>query len=320
MPDFNTSNVFENVRELFQLLPIEGFDSHSERSYERLGFRNLTDQNWAQTPPTLPFTISEKALRGNESKLPNSILAKIPEGKREIFSRIISPKLELDAIGAIAMTIPLLDNQTLLHEQGCWNGNNLLHLVLFAHLCQKFPSYTIGTDINCPALNMARFAAEEVGLNSAISFYFAHALDQLNFRTIGLSFEKQIQVLLRLMPVLSIDDGKQLLSNIKQHMTSDCHIILSYSNPDGEIFDKLTKKSASDVQINRDELGTTIWQRVPNLANSIVFPDDSIVIATFYSNKQFETLSQICGLKITDLIALPSENGIVRTVVTLARK
>ena len=122
-------------------------------------------ENYISTPNELYWMLSNPGapfIRGSRKELMSAghmaslaKEAKIPMG---LSSLSTMGAAEEDALAAMLMALPHLGPEVLLHEIGCWTGENLARTLRLADSTDNLPAAAVGTDINLMALNMAEIA------------------------------------------------------------------------------------------------------------------------------------------------------------------
>ena len=145
------------------------------------------------------------------------------------------------------LTTAYLDENTLIHEMGCWNGENLVRLLYYSYLQGKTPISCIGTDINNTALNFSESIFRYLGNSSPhVQFHLANAQHSLDFKSLDLIYTKEVKVGLRVIPVLEPEHAKQALIAIRNSFKSpDSVLVISYPTLRGMMYE-LNQKRASE--------------------------------------------------------------------------
>lgn len=87
-----------------------------------------------------------------------------------------------DFIDSALLCVENVNEPTLVHDIGCWNGENLVNFILMSAIKGKNIAGAIGTDINFSAIEIANSLAEEIELNSnLIQFHQFRAHDHFPY-------------------------------------------------------------------------------------------------------------------------------------------
>ena len=108
-----------------------------------------------------------------------------------------------DVFAIYSLLLPELGANTALPEIGCWNGPNLINIAFYAHLKDRNLSGYLRTDINPLAVQLGNSMIDLFGLpKDRFKLGLANALSPINIQKQGISYKKQIKLLLRVIPVL----------------------------------------------------------------------------------------------------------------------
>lgn len=218
-----------------------------------------------------------------------------------------------DAAAAILLAIPYIAENTFLHEVGCWNGQNLLNLLFHASTYGKSPKYCLGTDINAVALGMAESVSDLFSLRPPlVQFHLANVLYPTDASVLRLTFQNEIRLALRILPVLDPSDGKKFLHNVRRSIQGrDAIVIVSYAIPGGETFQK-NRQGATDSshsQFTEDVFSGGIIFRnkvsnknLPKHLRGVGKPN--FALNSYYTKEGFSALVNECGFKIQKSISV----------------
>lgn len=297
---------------------------------------NPTEFSWAFEPSGVPFSlkkeikdldISSIADLFRESSLHGLFFKdfdRLPAEKKKIISYSLLSS-EKDAAVATVLTTPQLDATTFLHEVGCWNGQNLLNLLMFSSLYEQTPKFCFGTDINIGAIYKAEVLSK-ILLNPQfnIAFELSNVAASPDYKNFKIPFEKIVLVALRVLPVMGNKQAEVFLKQIRNYMQDEKGtFILSFVTPNGRAFER--KKNDPRYLVNTDkETGVTyISQSLSNEStsfyNNFGFKEKSIILNTYYTKEQFEELANKTGFRIHESIDIPGED-VHRVVVQLHPK
>lgn len=295
---------------------------------------------WALKLVGIPFTRHENTSIMDLSPI-QEIIEQCPESQHLLQTGIIDngslQKIpyyallsgEKDATAAILLATPYLDNRTIVHEIGCWSGQNLLNLFLYASYKQSIPKYFVGTDINSQALVIGNLMARMLELKEpSVQFHLANALFPPDLRALGLEFDKEVRMALRLLPVLDPNRGKEFLQKTKNSLKNrqEDVVILSYAVPTGMGYKKNLERIAGatqDIFIKTEFAEGVVFQQKIDPSQQSSLPshllgmsDSHFVINTYYTDEGFAKLAQECGFKILyKVFVKDADNN--RTVVML---
>lgn len=300
-----------------------------------------TDYYWALAAPSIPFTRRVEELDFNPAKIQyildqfkkissdsNPLQAHKKEDQELMDLTLFS--IEEDALAAFLLAFPYLKETSVVHDIGCWNGQNLLHLLYYSHLRNQRIGGALGTDINLPVLNAAEIASRMLGLTSPhVHFHRAHVLSPLDLKkAVSFPNENVVRLALRVIPVLDRFSAQAFLQLTHQFLKDHSSVcILSYALPKGTTFEKnLEKSNDSKSNYTKDVFEEGITFKLPfpfpsALPDHLQGQDENRMIAnSYYSREGFRKLIHKADLKIRHSIVVGEHSDNYREVVALANK
>lgn len=332
----NKESVHKNTQILFNIFrkPLikEGrvISTYSSSDY----ISSFSDYMWGNTEVGIPFTRSHEKLKTDFTAIqdildqcPNK--AALPENCED--PNAIEHKIQIcsllnderDATAATLLATPHIDEQTLLHEIGCWNGQNLINLLFYASLKGKYPKYCLGTDINSVAVSMAGSSSSLFKFEAPfVQYYLANALDSFNSDNLQLDYKKTVKLALRVIPVLYPSQALTFLKNTRNSLNTDDVVIASYAIPRGDAYNRNLARSQPITE--PDFPGVTTFLQNFSKEHITKFPqylqnhkNPSCVLNSYYDEQAFFDLSRRAGFKIINSISIKRDTDNERVVVTL---
>jgi len=197
-PTFKSAFLQEGVQSLFRLFPRKLLNNASLNTHfkESDYITNPTEFYWFSHGPSFPFIRIPNQIDFNSSRISyiieqvNALPPLFEPIEQEIQNWIYYSSAE-DALGTLILATPQLSKDTLVHEIGSWNGENLFNLLYHSYLHKKTIAGCIGTDINVLALNIAETTADIMGLSDPfVQFYLANASTPIDLLHLGISYQK----------------------------------------------------------------------------------------------------------------------------------
>ncbi|NGX43835.1 MAG: hypothetical protein K940chlam7_02140 [Chlamydiae bacterium] len=318
---YNANDPYENFLEIFTrrvrpLLKERLLTEYSSADFIRTG----TELVWSTQKPLIPLSFDGH---------PQNHTIPIPEKLQENpLIQFLFNATQEDAVGAWTLATPLIDEKTLIHEYGCWNGENLLGLLFFGFESGVHPGCCIGTDINIGALNVAETISEVFSLRAPmVQFHLSNALCSNTVDISQFKCQKQVKMALRLISILEPSDAADFLIQAKRNMTQDCSLIVSYALPQGNKYET-NKRLASSPQnsVKEDSFEHGIIFRAPFdypglLSQLVELPDRTDqVVNCYYNTEGFEKLVHQCGYRIVNILTVGKHSDNYRVVVVLKAK
>lgn len=337
LPPFHPQDTQENVFNLFRfprpLLTDEGLRfSRQSKDY----ITTVTEFYWTLIFPNIAFTrASDYPLltREHVTSIFNQVSTSFPSWKphsseQQVFDQMVYSSEE-DALVAILLAIPYIREDTLVHELGCWSGENLTRLLYHTHLQGKVPLKCIGTDIHEIALNIGESTLNYLGIhNPHLQLHLANARYPLNFTSLNISYTHEVKMALKLIPVLEPNDAQQLLESARLSFRSpDSVLIISYPILKGAMYELNEKRSKADpTRFHRSPFDGGVVFKTPFEAPEILPPylkklhDQRVLINTYYSEEGFNNLAKASGFVVKQSISVGNYSDNYRIVSVLAQK
>ena len=337
LPPFDPQNTEENIFNLFRfprpLLSIRGLNFASQQDY----ITTVTELYWTLAFPNIAFTrapsaplISREHLASIAERVgtPAPSWSDRPQLEQETLDRTVFSSEE-DALAAILLATPHIHEKTLIHELGCWSGENLVRLLYYTHLQGKTPFAFMGTDIHEIALNIGESTLNYLGIHRPqVQLHLANACHPLDFTLLNISYTQEVKMALKLIPVLTPENAKKFLESARLSFRSpDSILIVSYPILKGKLYELNEERSQTDPQK---------YQRVPFEGGVIFktpFPvpealpvhlkklqDQKVVINTYYSEEAFNSLADDCGYVVKNSVCVGECSDNYRIVSVLAQK
>lgn len=264
-----------------------------------------TDYYWSLHPSTIPFARLPEKVDNNLTKLNyiveqldnqtlTDLTSSITKVDQELMNILLSSSEE-DAVASFFLAFPFMSNDSVIHDIGCWNGQNLINLLYYGHFRGSCCFKALGTDINNTVLNIAEATCETIGINSSdIQFHLSNALDHIDLEQLGFSSRTSIKLALRLLPVLDKFSAQNFLRTLYDSMNNSSVCILSYALPEGKLFDK-NNNLFKQAQRYKEEFdgGVTFRASFPvtsSLPKFLENMDKKIITNTYYTKKGFDKL------------------------------
>lgn len=288
-----------------------------------------TDLLWFYQRFSFPFTRHQEKIDFDPSRIayilkqtetPSSLAEPV---EQEIQDWIYHSSTE-DALGALLLATAHLDRDTIVHEIGTWNGENLFNILYHSYLQKRVIAGCVGTDINIPALNIAEASASILGLaEPLVQFHLANAVKPASLSSLGISYTKEMRIALRVLPLLEPQNGRAFLQAVKDSIkTQNSFLILSYAIPQGKMYEQNSRIASSDPNLVQKEefSGGSIFRTPfpeklpPNMQSS---RRHNTVLNTYYTVDGFNTLAKECGFKIVHTVMVGEYSDNDRAVVLL---
>lgn len=292
---------------------------------------NVTEFYWASVLPTFPFTQTSADVRSSRfheifeqtSRPPN-----LPAPNDNALQNQIFQCSTEDSLAAILLATPHLNEKTLVQEDGCWSGETLFNLLYFTHLHGKKVAGSLGTDIHTSSLNIAETVSNLLGLQAPlIQFRHSNSLYPIDLQSLRVPHTKLVRLAMRVLPVLTPDDGRRFLTNARAALPSpDSLLILSYALPKGKTFElnQMRAHSPSARAQFREILfdgGCSYFTPFPApqlLPNTLATSSETdFLINTYYTTLGFEKLVNQCDFQILQQASVGRYSDNDRNVVVL---
>jgi hypothetical protein len=329
LPDYDSSNLYQSLHFLYRL-----FADPQIFHDKRLLLQTAGDYYWSAHPLSVPFT--HNRLENSTSILSSyqyimdqlspelqqlSPCQATSSQHQEMMDKLLS-NMEEDAFAMHLLLLSSLQADTVIHELGCWNGQNLINLAFYTHLKGRSLAGCVGTDINLLAIKAAQTFSEVLGLKTeTFKFGLAHALVPLDVRNLLFPYKKQIKLGLRLIPVLDETSIRKLFEQLSQHLGDEDKLCLSYALNEGEMYNKNLQRvrESSHYYSIKFKQGITFRTQFPGSGVSHL-ADTSIVLNTYFSREGFRELIDEYGFKITHSITVGRYSDNHREVCVLESK
>ena len=294
-----------------------------------------TEFYWVLVPPSVAFTrdvsrplLSEKCVSSifDQAEISYPSFEQRAKNERQAFDQTVFSSEE-DALAAILLSTAYFDEDTLVHEMGSWNGENLIRLLYYSHLQGKTPIGCIGTDINDTALNFAESTIAHLGISSSlVQFHLANVQHPLDFTSLNLSYTKEVKIGLRVIPALDPKHAQQMLIAARASFRSpDSVLVVSYPILKGAIYERNQKRASepNQNQYRQEFFEGGVVFKTPFQAPEALplylrkFNDHDMVINTFYSEESFNKLALTSGLVVKKSIYVGDFSGNYRIVSVL---
>lgn len=307
--------------------------AHIEQSLQTPEFKF-----WFLNPPSVPFTSVNENVKDREilssrryivEQLGPAIttlqpLASAKPQDQEVMERLLSNSEE-DAFSMYLMLLPYLNSDTIVHEIGTWNGQNLLNIAMYAHLKGRTVAGCIGTDINPVALNFAKSMAKGLGLDEHyIKFRWAHGIMPLDMNHFGIAYDTSVKIGIRFIPVLDRQSISLFFEQTQRTLGKNDVLGLSYAMAKGKLYDRNLEKALKreeGYRVQKFEEGTTILKPLLPEINpeTGILEDKLTVLNTYFSEEEFRSLIAQHGLMIIDHLVVGSTTENFRGVCLLKR-
>ncbi|MCE5319053.1 MAG: hypothetical protein LLG04_17035 [Parachlamydia sp.] len=287
-----------------------------------------TERYWSVVAPGFPFI--DHPAEGTPSRLAyilkQSAMGKFLSTKAEQdFEKSIYLDSTEDGLAGNLLSIPLLDDATIVHEVGCWSGEALFNLTHLAHLHGKAVAGFVGTDIHSSTLSLAESVANLPAFRPfSMHFHIANCLYPIDLSPLGISFKKELRLAQRVVPILSPVDAKKFLKSSRSSFPNkDSTLILSYALPSGASFEKNREKTLLKNPTAREVSfsgGTTFYSPFPYptlLPPEQQVDNPELLLNTYYTGKGFQELIQEAGYKIRHTIKVGQHSDNDRNIVAL---
>lgn len=293
---------------------------------------------WFLNPPSVPFTRVNENVGDRETlsrrryiveQLGPAITALQPLASansqdQELMERLLSNSEE-DAFSMYLMLLPYLNPDTIVHEIGTWNGQNLLNIAMYAHLKGRAVAGCIGTDINPVALNFAKSMAKGLGLDERyIKFKWAHGIMPLDINNLGIAHDTSVKIGIRFIPVLDRQSISLFFEQTQRILGKNDILGLSYAMAKGKLYESNLAKALKGEEgyyVQKFEEGTTIFKPLLPEINpeTGILEDKLTVLNTYFSEKEFRSLIAHHGLMIIDHLVVGNDAENFRGVCLLKR-
>lgn len=287
-----------------------------------------TERYWSVVEPGFPFI--DHPDEGTPSRL-SYILNQCSKEKfllnkaEQDFEKSVHLHSTEDGLAGSLLSIPLLDEETIVHEVGCWSGEALFNLAHLARLHGKVAAGFVGTDIHSSTLSLAESVAKLPAFRSfTMHFHIANCLYPIDLSALGISFKKELRLALRVVPILSPDDAKKFLQSSRfSFPNSDSTMIVSYALPHGASFEKNRAKTLLKIPMARETPfsgGTTFYTPFPYpklLPEKLQADNPELLLNTYYTEKGFQDLIQEANYKILHKVKVGQHSDNDRIVVAL---
>jgi hypothetical protein len=295
---------------------------------------NVSEEIWSKKGNiAVPLTLAQERVTTDLSSISNMVNL-VPregrpiEGSKEQAYALLNT--EMDAAAAIMLISPLIKDNCLLHEVGCWNGTNSIHSLVYSKSRSNgWPKYYLGTDINRIALGYAKMTFDYFDFPVNSLFEFANGTKHLGLPSRFPDAERIVRLALRVIPVLDRSSAKAFFSvagdELGASIKKGSYLVVSYALPRGDYNTKLIQ-NVGRVQF---ENGTTAlrWYEPFGVEGSgTLFQAESKedinrrVVNTFYTDKDFRDLFDKSIFEVLETIPASESSGEDRNVSLLIRR
>lgn len=342
LTSFNPDNSLKNIQELLKMFrrPLIKENRALDKPILSDYIFTPTEFAWEFAPVGVPFTGRNPGATTDLSKIQDILdQCPFPEALPRTYEKLSETdqkvqrysllNSEKDATAATLLATAYLDKTTLLHEMGCWNGQNLLNLLFYASLKGRAPTYCVGTDINYKALTMAQSVSSLLSIHEPFAqFHLSNALHPLDVNYLRVSFDKEVRLALRLIPILEPSRAKTFLSKMRSSFKSSKDVaIVSYAVPKGQRYEENLRRvrDSKQPQFTKEDFsgGVAFLQESDPKDELPSYLQESqnhrAIINTYYTVGGFSSLAQECGFEIQHAISVHDADN-ERVVAALSPK
>lgn len=236
---------------------------------------------------------------------------------------------ERDAAAAIMLTSPLIKDNCLFHEVGCWNGANSIHSLIYSKSRNNvWPKYYLGTDINPLAIGYAKMAFDYFDFPVRSHFGCENGTKPMGLSLRFPDVERIVQVALRVIPVLDRSSAKAFFlvagDELSSSLKKDSYLVVSYALPKGPYNTRLIQ-DVGQFCLDDGTVAFRWYEPFGSEGSGTLFQGDSKedknrrVVNTFYAENDFRDLFDESVFKVLKTIPAWESSGEARNVSQLSR-